>query len=76
METRNIDYRRKVNNLHFKRRKTLANVIKRYNLTDLEIKTSLCKTINWYKREWWYKKDKRWYKMKKSNAYYDERVLN
>lgn len=67
---RNKAYRRFTENLALKRRKVIVNTIKKWNLTNEQIKVRLDSVVNWMSNEWWvdsYKKKcnrKRRYELK------------
>ena len=50
---RNKTYRIFTENLALKRRKVIVNKIKKWNLTDKQIKVGLDSVVNWMSNEWW-----------------------
>jgi len=46
-------YRRTAEKLTLARRKVITNIVKRWNLTDEQIKVGLDYTVNWMSNEWW-----------------------
>ena len=50
---RNKEYRRFTENLALKHRKVIINTIKKWNLTDEQIKVRLDSVVNWMSNEWW-----------------------
>jgi len=56
---RDLDFRRKSEKLHLKRRKKLVNSVKDWNLNDEQVKVGMEDPINWMSNEFWYINKKR-----------------
>ena len=56
---RDLNFRRKSEMLHFKRRKKLVNSVKDWKLNDEQVKVGMDDPVNWMSNELWYVNQKR-----------------
>ena len=56
---RDLNFRRKSENLHLKRRKKIVNSVKDWNLNDEQVKVTMECPVNWMSNEFWYVNQKR-----------------
>ena len=50
---RDLNFRRKSEKLHLKRRKILVNTVKDWNLNDEQVKVGMEDPISWWANEFW-----------------------
>lgn len=56
---RDLNFRRKSEMLHLKRRKKIVNIVKDWNLNDEQVKVGMEDPVNWMSNEFWYVNQKR-----------------